>query len=111
MRSRIPRIRRHKGLSYEADHGRNDLRVVDVAPFCNRTGRLERENPCEYRQPTQNGLLKLLQQVIAPGERGWECSVARQCWPPPAPKQPDPLVEQRRDFSDSVCTDAASSQF
>src|ERR1700729_2325292 len=111
MRNRISGIRRHKGLCHEVGHRGNDRRVVDVLFSRNRKGGFKCEIPCEYRQPAQDGPLELLQQIIAPVERGCECLVAQQRVAPTAPTQPEPSVEQRRHSPDSVCTDAAGGKF
>jgi hypothetical protein len=111
MRDRIAGIRRYQGFSHEVIHRGNDQRVVDVVSCRDRPGRFERENACEYRQPAQDGPLKLVQQVIAPVERGCECLMARQRGASTAPKQPEPLIEQRRHSPDAVRTNAARGKF
>ncbi|WP_334407990.1 hypothetical protein [Bradyrhizobium sp. AZCC 2289] len=85
--------RRYQRLRNQARHRIDDLRVVCLRAGDRQNG-LEREDPDEDRQPAQDQLVALLQQVIAPGEHRVQCLVARQRSAPALPEQLETIIEQ-----------------
>src|ERR1700688_3339766 len=99
----------HQRLHHEARDAIRDLRRRSVSAR-GRTGSLQGEAPHEDRQASEERFLFLVEELVAPVERGLDRSMPRESCTMAASQKSQTILPERRNTLDAESADACGSE-
>ena len=105
------RLNGHEGFRYQTRYDLGQLSRIGASFACNRLGVTQREGPHEDRQPAQNRALLLLEKVATPIQQRAQGLMSGLRRSPALPEQLEAEIQQLRSSTNTMCSDAAGSQF